>query len=508
MRTYFAFLNGIAHSELVAPCDSLVYCHGDLLDTVQKLDMFEESKYFVDMGLKHSEEDVIAKFKNLSDVEKSNTTFMKSWVDDNFFEPGFEFEQVEFEIVDDPAFLSQVSDVDYRQWAHDLYKIWPLLGRQVKKTVQENTDLTSFIPIEHHTVVPTGPDGRFRESYYWDTFWTLRGMLECGLVADVHDILLNFKDLITKFGFIPNGTRRYYTKRSQPPLFTMMVEDLIKYLPDDQKVIVLAEFLQSLTDEFTWWENNRSVTVDGQKLFRYASEVNTNRPEAYMADEEVLSSVPEEQREILAAHITSAAESGWDFSYRWTGEANIESSAVLASLRTRDIVPVDLNFLMAYNAKKLSEMIERLSGGPTEESQKYEEKFLSIISAIDSTLFDDSRKCYFDFDISKNQLNKQFFASNYVPLFTKVWSPGTNAEEREYDLFSSLKDFGVLDFKAGIPNSLRKTGQQWDFPNAWPPSTHMIIMGLAQSTNPDLVDAGNELAANWLKANYELFKGI
>lgn len=40
---------------------------------------------------------------------------------------------------------------------------------------------------------------------------------------------------------------------------------------------------------------------------------------------------------------------------------------------------------------------------------------------------------------------------------------------------------GVLDFKHGIPQSLDETDEQWDFPNAWPPSVHMIIMGLARS---------------------------
>lgn len=36
-------------------------------------------------------------------------------------------------------------------------------------------------------------------------------------------------------------------------------------------------------------------------------------------------------------------------------------------------------------------------------------------------------------------------------------------------------------FVGGIPNSLQETGEQWDFPNAWPPSVQMIIIGLANS---------------------------
>lgn len=36
-------------------------------------------------------------------------------------------------------------------------------------------------------------------------------------------VLRNFKQLISEFGFIPNGTRKYYSKRSQPPFFGPMV---------------------------------------------------------------------------------------------------------------------------------------------------------------------------------------------------------------------------------------------------------------------------------------------
>ena len=33
----------------------------------------------------------------------------------------------------------------------------------------------------------------------------------------------------------------------------------------------------------------------------------------------------------------------------------------------------------------------------------------------------------------------------------------------------------------GVATSLVKSGEQWDFPNAWPPLQHMLIEGLANS---------------------------
>lgn len=36
---------------------------------------------------------------------------------------------------------------------------------------------------------------------------------------------------------------------------------------------------------------------------------------------------------------------------------------------------------------------------------------------------------------------------------------------------------GALRYPGGIPTSLKESGQQWDYPNAWPPLQHMLIDG-------------------------------
>ena len=38
---------------------------------------------------------------------------------------------------------------------------------------------------------------------------------------------------------------------------------------------------------------------------------------------------------------------------------------------------------------------------------------------------------------------------------------------------SKIFSKSLEDFVGGIPNSLQETGEQWDFPNAWPPSVQM-----------------------------------
>jgi hypothetical protein len=51
--------------------------------------------------------------------------------------------------------------------------------------------------------------GRFREQYYWDSFWIVEGLIESGLYDIVNATLQNFMDELETIGFIPNGGRIY-----------------------------------------------------------------------------------------------------------------------------------------------------------------------------------------------------------------------------------------------------------------------------------------------------------
>jgi alpha,alpha-trehalase len=51
--------------------------------------------------------------------------------------------------------------------------------------------------------------GRFREQYYWDSFWIMEGLLESQLYDVANATLQNFMDELDHFGFIPNGGRIY-----------------------------------------------------------------------------------------------------------------------------------------------------------------------------------------------------------------------------------------------------------------------------------------------------------
>jgi alpha,alpha-trehalase len=129
-------------------------------------------------------------------------------------------------------------------------------------------------------MAPTG--GRFREFYYWDTYWIIQGLLLSEMYDTTRGILENFLSMVEQYGFVPNGGRVYYVQRSQPPLLIPMVDS---YVTQTSNITFLRNNINLLEAEFQFWMNNRTVTVkkNGReyKLARYYAVTQGPRPESY-----------------------------------------------------------------------------------------------------------------------------------------------------------------------------------------------------------------------------------
>ena len=64
--------------------------------------------------------------------------------------------------------------------------------------------------------------------------------------------------------------------------------------------------------------------------------------------------VLEQERESIYNDLKAAAESGWDFSYRWCIRTNKNANLSLVNVSTSYIIPVDLNAMLQRNAKMLA----------------------------------------------------------------------------------------------------------------------------------------------------------
>jgi alpha,alpha-trehalase len=78
--------------------------------------------------------------------------------------------------------------------------LWGALRREPDKKIEGS----SLLPLPHPYIVP---GGRFREIYYWDSYFTMLGLKESGETEMIENMIKNFAYLIETYGHIPNGNR-------------------------------------------------------------------------------------------------------------------------------------------------------------------------------------------------------------------------------------------------------------------------------------------------------------
>ncbi|XP_076176927.1 trehalase isoform X2 [Ptiloglossa arizonensis] len=485
------------------PCPSDIYCHGDLLHTIQMASIYKDSKTFVDMKMKYSPNETLALFREfMEDVDQVPTRHqIEQFVNRTFDPEGSEFEDWDpADWTTHPKFLNQIADQDLRRFASDLNQIWKMLGRKMKDDVRINEDRYSIIYVPHPVIVP---GGRFREFYYWDSYWIIKGLLLSEMYTTVKGMLTNFVSLVDKIGLIPNGGRIYYTMRSHPPLLIPMVDEYLKVTGDYKW---LEDNFHLLEKEFDFWMTNRTVDVeiDGVKytLARYYEESAGPRPESYKEDYLTSQSFrTNEEKENYYSELKTAAESGWDFSSRWfildgTNKGN------LTNLKTRYIIPVDLNSIIYRNAQLLAQYSHRM--GNETKVVYYRKRADEWKKAVTAVLWHDEVGAWLDYDILNDIKRDYFYPTNVLPLWTFCYDL---AKRDEYvsKVLKYLEKSQIMLNLGGIPATLEHSGEQWDYPNAWPPLQYFVVMSLNNTEDPWAQRLAYEISQRWVRSNYKAF---
>ncbi|XP_032212215.1 trehalase-like isoform X2 [Mustela erminea] len=477
---------------------SQIYCHGELLHQVQMARLYQDDKQFVDMPLSSAPDQVLQDFRELAAAHKHHIPpqQLQAFIQEHFQAAGQELlSWTPKDWKESPRLLQKISDPKLRAWAGQLHQLWKKLGKKVKPEVLSHPEKFSLIYSAHPFIVP---GGRFVEFYYWDSYWVMEGLLLSEMPQTVKGMLQNFLDLVRLYGHVPNGARVYYLQRSQPPLLTLMMD---RYVTHTNDTAFLRDNIETLALELDFWMENRTISVSsgGQSyiLNHYAVPYGGPRPEAYSKDFELANTLPEEDRVALWAELKAGAESGWDFSSRWlVGGPN---STLLSSIRTSKFVPVDLNAFLCQAEALMSNFYTRL--GNDIQATKYRNLQQQRLAAMRAILWDEEKGAWFDYDLENGKKNLEFYPSNLTPLWSGCFSdPDAVDKALKY-----LEDSQILTYQYGIPTSLQKTGQQWDFPNAWAPLQDLVIRGLAKSPSPRAQEVAFQLAQNWIRTNSEVY---
>jgi alpha,alpha-trehalase len=468
------FATGV-YAQTVGPDDpvppSIEY--GSLYRDVELASIFPDSKTFPDLIPAASPADTLRAYNTAKTVPGFD---LAGFVSQSFAGPTPPGPSV------DPASSGQHM-VDYIQ------SLWPVL-QQSSATVPAYSTL---LPLPYPYVVP---GGRFREVYYWDSYFTMLGLEQSGQHALAVNMLKNFAYEIDRYGHIPNGNRSYYLSRSQPPFFALMI-DLIAQHDGNE---TYRSYLPELQAEYDFWMLGESELrpgragrhvvrlLDGTILNRYWDERHAPRDESYKEDVQTASGSDRSASEIWR-DLRAAAESGWDFSSRWLADGK-----TLETIRTLALVPPDLNALLAHLEKTLAKAYRIC--GDTSLAALYEARAEARGDAIRRLLWDPNNQVFADYLWRDGRSTGNVTAAALYPLFLHIAS----AEQAQAvaDVVS-----GKLLQIGGVATTLVNSGQQWDAPNGWAPLQWIAVTGLRNYGFDTLAAA---VAQRWVSVNIAVYR--
>jgi alpha,alpha-trehalase len=439
----------------------------DLFIAVQAGQIFPDSKEFPDSVPASRPEQILEQYHLQRPGSPSS---LKDFVAAHFALP--------LQALTAPSSPGEVSILDH------IDRLWDHLTR----TTTAVPPYSSMLALPKPYVVP---GGRFREMYYWDSYFTMLGLVESGRSDLALDMVQDFAFLIDAFGHVPNGARTYYLSRSQPPFFFAMV-GLISAGGADGQGRAYAEYLGQLKREYGFWMDGaqgvkrgharrRVVAMpDGSLLNRYWDDRDTPRDEAYREDLN-LASVSLRPASNVYRDIRAAAESGWDFGSRWLADGH-----TLSTIETTDIVPVDLNSLLFGLENAIHSGCEQR--GDEKCAVEFAHRAFARRKAIDRYLWDAPSGAYLDFRWTRGVHKPHPSAASLYPLFVGAASPAQAAAVANMTARDLLK-------AGGISASTLDTGQQWDSPNGWAPLQWIAVSGLRDYGRTGLAEA---IACRWM----------
>ncbi|KAF2144543.1 glycoside hydrolase family 37 protein [Aplosporella prunicola CBS 121167] len=504
--------------NVTAPCDSPIYCHGDILNAIELARPFSDSKTFVDLPTIRPLDEVIDAFNNLT-KPVTNGTELHNFLSTYFGQAGSELVEVpEEQLRTNATFLDSVADPDVKDFVRQVIDIWPDLTRSYVGAGNCSGCVDSFIPL-NRTFVVAG--GRFREPYYWDSFWIIEGLLRTkGSFTEIAgNIIENFLDLVELYGIVPNGARLYYLNRSQPPLLTQMVKTYIEYTRNST---ILERAIPILEKEYEFWTNNRTVSIQTANktyaLNHYAVRNTQPRPESYLEDYQTVNNrsyyaengviypgkdLDDAAKATLYANLATGAESGWDYCSRWLAnpaDAADDNYFPLRSLNTMNIVPVELNSILYGNEVAMAEFYNQT--GNNTAAALWAERAANRSQAMYELMWNETHYSYFDYNLTSNGQNVFILADKNATYAETTGAGAPTGYQLAFNIAqyypfwtgaapSSLKDNplavhkaytrvgDLLEHKPGaIAATNLETGEQWDQPNVWPHLEYILIKGL------------------------------
>ena len=290
--------------------------------------------------------------------------------------------------------VTEMSTADRNNQRSETKAVLEYIENNWDSCIKENkSDKGDLIGLPYPYTVPAV--GHFDEMYYWDTYFTNKGLEIDGRHELAKNNVDNMLYLVDRYGFMPNGNRTYFLNHSQPPFLSLMVRDVYENCGDKEW---LGRAYKSLQTEYKFWTEKRGSQIglarydDDNAVFTsqmaadYVGRIGY-KPEGY-TDSQIA-------REYLAI-----CESGWDANPRFEYE-------------TYDNAAVDLNSLLYALESNMAYFADELENGESEAWTK----LASDRKATMIKYFENEDGLLVDYNFEKKKQSEIFSVASLYPLF-------------------------------------------------------------------------------------------
>ena len=313
-----------------------------------------------------------------------------------------------------------------------------------------------------HPLVPPCIVGDFRTLYYWDTYFTNIGLIADGYADWAKDNVEDLLYALRHFGCVPNYIRDDGADFcSQPPLLSLMVQDIYKQTKD---ATWLKNAIEALEIEYAFWMRERITPIglnqhgcnakDEKVLVGYY-EYASNRVE-------LPQDVSVAEKMSVARNFVAEAESGQDYNPRYECHNSL------------DYAQIDLNSHL-YGLERC--LYEYFMDKDEEKASYYREKMQVRADLIEKYCYDEERGFYCDYDFVKGKRGIAATAC-FLPYFYGFAKHGEGV----------AKLYEILKTKGGVTacQDVGVTGYQWGYPYIWPPCQYFAYVALKNYGYNDL----------------------
>jgi alpha,alpha-trehalase len=273
----------------------------------------------------------------------------------------------------------------------------------------------------------------FAEQFYWDTYFTIIGLVIAGRKEMATGMVDNLLYMVDHLGYVPNSNNRVHLGRSQPPFLSSMV--LLIYKQNNDYAWLQKAYQTVSKEYYEVWTSNKHP--HNRKVYKGLSRY-------YHQDQ---------------SHRGAEDESGWDYTDRFED-------------RALDFLPIDLNCYLYKYEQDLAKIADILN--LHSQAETWRKKAEKRKTTINELMWDEESGFYYDYDYTKQKRGNVASLAAYTALFS-----GLADKKQASKLVSKLS---LFETKYGLTTTPKNNQpidkKQWTAPNGWAPLHFLVNEGL------------------------------